>query len=219
MPGRNKMPIAQQIASAETALQNSVQNGMVASSLAEYGYSLDHIAEGQALCDSARAARFAHEQAHAAQIQAASNCKASWAHAAALYMRQLKIARIAVQGVPGAARTLALDGRRKQGMAAWLADARQFYSGLAAQPELAARLGSYGITEARLAPARAALDALELADQAHEHARGASQAALATRRAAFAALHAWMSDFMKIARIALEDEPQLLESLGVRVRS
>jgi hypothetical protein len=219
MPGRNKMPLVQQLASAEQAIQNSAQNSVVAGNLAEYGYAPARIAEGQALCDSARAARFAHEQAHAAQIQAADDCKTCWAHAAALYMRQLKIARVALQGVPGAARTLAFDGRRKQGMAGWLADARQFYSGLAAQPELAARLGEYGISEAKLAPARAALDALEAADQAHEQARGAAQAALAARRAAFAALHAWMSDFMKIARIALEEQPQLLEALGVRVRS
>jgi len=45
--------------------------------------------------------------------------------------------------------------------------------------------------------------------------KGEAQAATGARDEALDALQAWMSDFVAIARIALEDQKQLLEVLGV----
>ncbi|MEL6606343.1 MAG: hypothetical protein AAFP20_24355 [Cyanobacteria bacterium J06614_10] len=46
-----------------------------------------------------------------------------------------------------------------------------------------------------------------------------AQAATQKRDAALDELQDWLSDFLAIAKIALEDDPQKLESLGVFVRS
>ncbi len=42
---------------------------------------------------------------------------------------------------------------------------------------------------------------------------------LEAKDAAFAQIDDWMSEFFSVARIALEDEPQLLEALGKIVKS
>ena len=49
--------------------------------------------------------------------------------------------------------------------------------------------------------------------------RGESQQATKDRDAAFAAFEKWVREFYAIAKIALEDKPQLLESIGKFVRS
>jgi len=48
---------------------------------------------------------------------------------------------------------------------------------------------------------------------------GESQDATKIKDAAFVKMDDWMSEFYAVAKIALEDNPQLLESLGKLVRS
>jgi len=48
---------------------------------------------------------------------------------------------------------------------------------------------------------------------------GESQEATKKKDAAFAKIDDWMSEFYAVARIALEDQPQLLEALGKVVKS
>ncbi|NLT49572.1 MAG: hypothetical protein GXX85_01480, partial [Ignavibacteria bacterium] len=48
---------------------------------------------------------------------------------------------------------------------------------------------------------------------------GESEDATKEKDAAFAKMDKWMSDFYAVARIALEDKPQLLEALGKIVKS
>jgi hypothetical protein len=47
---------------------------------------------------------------------------------------------------------------------------------------------------------------------------GESQDATKAKDAAFAKMDDWMSEFYAVARIGLEDNPQLLEALGKKVK-
>ena len=49
--------------------------------------------------------------------------------------------------------------------------------------------------------------------------KGETQNATKVKDQAFTAIEKWMRKFYAVANIALEDNPQLLESLGVFVRS
>ena len=49
--------------------------------------------------------------------------------------------------------------------------------------------------------------------------KGEAQAATKRRDAALDAMQDWLSDYLAIAKVALEEEPQLLEGLGVLQRS
>ncbi|NEP46299.1 MAG: hypothetical protein F6K35_46720, partial [Okeania sp. SIO2H7] len=54
---------------------------------------------------------------------------------------------------------------------------------------------------------------------AQEKEKGEAQQATKTRDEALDALDDWLGDFLAIAEVALADKPQLLEALGVLVRS
>ena len=60
---------------------------------------------------------------------------------------------------------------------------------------------------------------VELLRAARVQSDGIAQNATKTKNSAFKELEKWMGAFFAIARIALEDEPQLLESLGKFVKS
>jgi len=50
---------------------------------------------------------------------------------------------------------------------------------------------------------------------AQQTTKGAAQAATRARDEALDGLHRWMRDFLAIARIALADQPQRMEQLGI----
>lgn len=63
------------------------------------------------------------------------------------------------------------------------------------------------------------VDAAEAAQRAQQSETGEAQEATQDRDAALDAIDDWMAIFIAIARLALEDDPQLLEKLGILERS
>ncbi len=53
----------------------------------------------------------------------------------------------------------------------------------------------------------------------YEKNRGESQQMTQDKKRTFEQLYEWINDFYKVAQIALEEHPQLLESIGIFVRS
>ncbi|MEL7329962.1 MAG: hypothetical protein AAGJ69_08990, partial [Cyanobacteria bacterium J06559_1] len=74
----------------------------------------------------------------------------------------------------------------------------------------------FGITRKKLRASQKTLQVVEAAAQTQEQAKGAAQRATQTRNAAMKALRDWLSDFIAIAKIALAQDRQLLESLGIK---
>jgi hypothetical protein len=70
--------------------------------------------------------------------------------AQATYMRQLKIARVALEGDRGALQALHLIGRRKPGPAGWLAQAQHFYATALADMDIQDKLAGFSLTRSLL---------------------------------------------------------------------
>lgn len=201
--------------SAHVAIHNALANTKIQDTLSEYGYTSDRIRQGEALYDTALAAQHTQQSEYGDQMSATAEFKQRWEVADKSYMHLVKIARVAFKDQPGSAKRLGISGSRKQGFDGWMAQARQFYINLLSQPDLLTEMATYGITTAKLEAAQAELIAAETANFAQENEKGAAQNSTKLRDAAVDALKDWLSDFVAIARVALEEEPQLLESLGV----
>jgi hypothetical protein len=134
------------------------------------------------------------------------------------YMRQVKVARVALKNNRSALQKLGLVGMRKRAHASWRAQAQQFCANALAEPEILARLNAFGVTEAQLASSQRQINLAATSHATRQQRKGAAQDATYQRDIAMAALDAWMSDFLKVARVALQDRPQLLAQLGMTVR-
>ena len=133
------------------------------------------------------------------------------------YMRHLKLARIALRGNKSTNEALQLSGERKQAFPGWVQQAKAFYTNALASPEAIAALTKLNTPEAALVAASAELEEVEKKYNKQLQDKGEAQAATNTRDEALDVLEEWMSAYIAIARVALEDEPQLLEMLGIVV--
>jgi hypothetical protein len=207
--------IEARLALAQIAIANAIADPDLSAALAAYGYTTERLKEGSKLRERAHtlhqrriieygnllAASDAHEQA---QRQAQDS-----------YMRQVKVARIALKNNRGALQKLSLVGVRKRAQFGWLAQAQQFYANALSEPEILARLNAFGISQAQLASSQSQLNLVAASHATRQQRKGAAQDATHQRDLAIAALHSWMGDFVKVARVALQDRPQLLEKIGV----
>ena len=83
----------------------------------------------------------------------------------------------------------------------------------------AGELAEYGYTKTKLAAERGKIVGLDKMNQAQEAAKGAAQDAARNQQKALKALNEWMARFIKIAKVALRDQREYLEKLGVLARS
>ena len=207
------------LSQAQVAIDNSLNNPKILGYVSDFGYSTARIQKGKALYSSAMAAQLAQTAESGEQISASQTLGEAWDKAKKTYMRLIKVARVALKKNTGATAQLALGGKRKESLSGWLAQANQFYQNALADKAMLAELKEFGITDVKLKAGLAELAVIEQANLVQEKEKGEAQAATQKRDAALDELQDWLSDYLAIAKVALEDDPQLLEGLGILQRT
>ena len=201
---------------ARIAIDNALSNEQIQAALKEFGCTADQIRAGKALYETALTAQQRQGAQRGDQIAATARLNQARATAHKSYMQLVQLARLAFKTQPGIATKLAIAGPRQKSLSGWLLQAKQFYTNALSDGEIQFGLADYGVTLAKLQAAQAAVEAVEAANSLQEREKGEAQAATQARNAAIAALNDWLSDFLAVARIALADNSQLLEILGIR---
>ena len=214
----SKQSIDTKLAVAQLALSNATANPEISALLAGFGYDAARIAVGQALYETALAAHVSQQQEYGEQYEATQSFDTAWSAANQTYTQLVKIARVAFKGNPNAVTALGIAGKRKPSYSGWLDQAQQFYLTALDNTVFQTALSGYGVTLEKLQAGKALVDAVVTAKQSKESETGEAQQATKTRDAALDSLDDWMSDFIAIARIALEGT-QLSEALGILERS
>ena len=200
------------------AIANALKSEVIMEYLADYNYTPARLAEGQTLLTSADALITAQVGGLGDQKNATEDKDEAWAATDKVYMRHLKAARLCIHK-SGDRTLLALDGNRENSYLRWRGQANQFYTQALARPDLLAQLADLNLTAAKLQAGLAMVTALETARQTQQSQIGLKQNATEERDKVLNDLRVWLSKYLAVAELALEDEPQLLESLGVLVRS
>lgn len=203
------------LTAVQVAIANALANPDIQTSLSEFGYTSKRLTEGKALHEAALQAHLQQQAEYGDQADATAALNQARDTADKSYMRLVKIARIALKDNPGAIARLDLNGKRKRSLSGWLLQTQQFYGNLLNAPDLLEAMNQYGITKTKITTAQAEIAAVTTANLAQETEKGEAQNATKIRDAAIDRLSEWFSDFVAIARIALEDSPQRLESLGI----
>ena len=213
------LPIDTLLSDAQVAIENALNNPDILNALKDFGYTTARIQTGKALYSTATAAQIQQTTEAGDQIAATAAVSDAWETAKKSYIRFIKIARIAFKRSPGISTQLDLGGTRKRTLSGWVAQANQFYASALANKTILSGLKEFGITEQKLKAGAAEVKALEAANLTQEKEKGEAQAATQKRDAAIDELQDWLSDYLAIAKIALEENPQLLEGLGILQRT
>ncbi len=135
------------------------------------------------------------------------------------YGKNLRIARSHFKNDPETIAALKLDVNRARGFEERFNQAKVFYQSILADEEILTVYAYHGVKKERLEMEfQLLLDSFS-AKQNHDNAIGRSQALKLERDKAMAALNNWLTGFKEILIIALADNPQQLEKLGIRVYS
>ncbi|ATA94147.1 MULTISPECIES: hypothetical protein [Capnocytophaga] len=199
--------------------ENLSKEGDLKTELAEYGYDDAKIAEGKALYDEARKTFDANIKETREETSASLAFQEKYQNVQKKYSTHRKKARIVFEDNEEALRQLKLKGSAARAIAAAMEEMRAFYQLLDTTPNLLTPLKQLKINEEDVKNQLQELPEVEKAYATYLQEKGESQQATRDKNKAFETLDKWVSKFHKVAKIALEDRPQLLEALGKFVRS
>jgi hypothetical protein len=209
--------IANRLESARLALTNASTESDLLSALARFGYDEARLQQGQSLYENALAVWQSQQQGQSRRRAVAAVYKRADAAASHAYMRGVRLCRTLYRDNPVNYHALGLAGNRKKGFAAKVAQMRLFYTTALTNPEILTTLARYGFSESQLQADLGLVAALESARSQREVESGTVQDATQSKAQAITALERWMREFVTIARLALEENPQRLEMLGLAV--
>ena len=216
MPTYLDQPIPDRLAAVDLAVKNVLREPDLLAALTPWSYDAVKLGAGQALHDAALALHLTTDRERGEAVSATAALHAARDAAYKTYMQHVKVARVALDD-PGLRRDLGLDGPREKALLAWLDQARNFYRSALAKPDVVTALTPFGMDALALQAGSDAVEAVYAARNVREDEAGEAQTATEARDAALAALDRWMGDFLQVARVAFEDDPQQLERLGVQV--
>lgn len=214
-----KKGIAVRLNAADVAISNAKGDAEIGQYLGAFGYQTPQLSEGMALYEAADGAVKKQVAAEGDQGEASKRAQNAEKAARKAYQDLAKVARAIFSKDKAALSVLGLDRPMPKAMPLFLTMATALFDNASHDPDIAKALGTRGYDAKRLAAGRAKVVEMSAAMQAHQSAIGASQQATEEQDAVLKAMDAWMSEFVKIAKVALGPKPQLLEKLGILKRN
>lgn len=218
MGTRPKISEAKTLEQYRVTFENTESQPQIASTMAEYGYDSAKVAEGKALYETTRLA-FDSNQTETGEATAAyALFESKRDQLDDIYSAHRKKAKVIFRDDLVTADKLEVSGTMPVAYVNWLETVRKFYNTSIADTVIQTKLSRLKITPDDLNAAKALIPEVETLRAAYLKEKGESQDATNIKDTAFAKLDSWMSEFYAVARIAMEDNPQLLEALGLVVK-
>ncbi|RUT78560.1 hypothetical protein DLK05_08255 [Ancylomarina longa] len=209
----------QTLESYRVALSNAEAQSDIATTMATYGYTPEVIGEGKKLlADTMNVYNFNKQENNEARASRAEfDAKSSAINNT--YSKHRKLARVIFRNDELSLQKLALKGRTPCAYINWLTTTKTFYSEIIADENVQSKLARFKFTKEEAESSLASIADLEACRLTYLREIGESQEATRVKDNTFAELDHWMQDFYTVAKIAMEEKPQLLEAIGILVRS
>jgi hypothetical protein len=198
---------------------NALSDSVIKKALEGYGYAEEKLLAGKKLYDEIAVLDNLRKMKYGERIAATAELNNAWKTAKQQYMQTLKIARVAFRENVKADKAIFLKGVRKRTLSEWLIQAQVFYDNILNDGELMEILSRYGYSPERLRQKSALL--AQVVDKSFQQKKeiGEAQEVTETWDKKIDELAQWISDFRAVARVALADDPQQLEKLGILART
>jgi hypothetical protein len=210
--------IATKLHSIENAISGALNSLEIQTKLSAYGYTPERIAAGKQLLDTVSLLMTAQVKKYGGQYAATDEQEKFLETTYAQYMVTVKVARVAFKKQPDILASLGVTGERPRSLSGWLRSARILYSNLPETPDALQVLAGFGYTAERLQKELHDVEEVERLHVKQLSEKSSAQKSTQQRDDAFDELCNWFSNFRAIARIALYDDPQLLEALDITAK-
>lgn len=197
------------------ALDNVEKQPEVASVMADLGYDEALIKKGKALLAKARSAYDLNQTEDDETSAAYADFDTKKEKLKDTFTLHRKKAKVIFRKDPLTADKLGISGSFSRSYINWLEATKKFYTLASTDSTIQTKLARLKISKDELEATKSSISSLETARSEYLREKGESQEATKGKDAALAAIE----EFYAIARIGLEDKPQLLEVLGKKVIS
>ena len=201
------------------AIDNALTNPIILAALEKFGYGETKLREGKALYDAAEVLINKQAKEYGDKAGASQAMEQAKDALRVVYVPHVQIARIAFKANAAAYQLLELRGERKRSHSSFLRQAGAFYDNMMSDEGYKTEMAKFGITAETLTAAQALVAAAAAALKTYTKEAGEAQQATEARDEAIDKLEEWKGDYFAILRIALAEDPQLLEVLGIVVKS
>jgi hypothetical protein len=219
MATKRTLSEAETLEQYRVALENAESQSEIATIMAEFGYDETLIAEGKTLFTHTREAYDLNKKEDDETSESYKNFTTLKENLAKTYTLHRKKGKIIFRKDTITKNKLSLTGSLPTSYIKWLETVKKFYTVASSDTEIQNKLVRLKITTEELNGTIQLISNLELARSEYLREKGESQDATKLKDKAFGEIDDWMSEFYAVAKIALEDNPQLLESLGKFVKS
>lgn len=211
--------IPTQLQQAETAINNTSKSAVLKAAMLPFGYTIAKLNEAKTLAGKARAAVEDSSSFYGDQRQRTAFVKTAFVEAKRAYQGLSKVARVIFAGQEGPLTTLGLNNAMPRRMDDFVLSAQVLFNWNGYSAEMKAALEASTYDGGKISEARGKIEELKTAREAQKDAMGDKQKAKKAQRKALNELHQWYMKFRKLARIALQDDPELLEKMDILHRS
>ena len=174
--------------------------------------------EGERLLQKAIEMYQGNKSENAGRTLAYENFSSLWDEMESIYSIHRKKSKIIFKNNPGIQKKLLIAKPIPETFESWIQSVNIFYMHLFNDPILKKKVLRLKITPDEIQEAIGKLEKLEKSRSAYILEKGEAQNATQLKNEAFTNLEKWMSDFFAVAKIALANNPQLLEALGKIVK-
>lgn len=219
MATRPKFSEAETLEQYRIALDNTESQAEIAAIMAELGFDSAVIGEGKAILAKTRQAYDLNKTEDDETSAAYADFSSKKEQLEDTFNIHRKKAKVVFRKDSLTADKLAISGAMHRTYIKWIEAAKKFYSVASTNSAIQGKLARLKISVDDLTAVNIQIKDLEAARAEYLKEKGESQDATKTKDAAFAKIDDWMSEFYAVAKIGLEDNPQLLEALGKIVKS
>jgi len=210
---------AQILEDYRVALENVIGQPIIATAMAEFGYDSTMIDQGKLLLENTRVAYNLNKQEDDETNSVRALFNEKFDEAFGKYALDRKKAKVIFRKDDVTLDKLGLKGNSPRTYIKKMEAMKTFYNAAQSDPEIIQQLIRLKISAEDITSCIAAITNLEGLRSGYVREIGESQDATKAKDAAFAIMEDWMFEFYAVAKIALTDKPQLLEVLGLLVRS
>lgn len=201
------------------AFENSRNQPVIKELVGQFGYTEEKLDEGWAIYENTMTVWNRNKQEDRETADAYRQFQELYTEQEKLYSLDRKKLRAAFIWEPAVLKQLGITGEMPRAYLEVIDHMKVCYSVLNDDASLLAKVSHMNITPEYMAASLERISAIEKARSLYVREESESQAATDEKDQALAELDRWMREYLAVARIALEDKPQLLEALGILVRS
>lgn len=199
-------------------LDNLRNQPVIAAKMKAYTYDEAKIQEGQALLDKAKEQFDLTKKENAESSQAYAVYSAKLDDLRKVYVFDRQKVRTFFKGKNDVLKALAVDKPEARIYSVWITETERFYAQLEAQPEHLKALEAMQLRLEHVKEQQGKVKEVVGAYSAYIREKGERQNATEKKDQAFAELVQWSRTCYAVAKIALKDDKQLLESLAKLVK-